>query len=141
MCSKLTKKGCSGVFLPNFEQTSYVAHASIAYFVLYLFGRHYKMLLQFRFIKKNCLKILEKSLKNILQLLRGLQFDFCYLIRTGIWFGIAEITSIQNSLEAIHFFLFLTGSLLFLGISSKNQNCLWSWNLESKLIWICKTRW
>ena len=104
MCSKLTKKGCSGVFLPNFEQTSYVAHASIAYFVLYLLGRHYKMLLQFRFIKKNCLKILEKSLKNILQLLRGLRFDFCYLIRTGIWFGIAEITRYSKQFRSYSFF-------------------------------------
>ena len=49
------------------------------------------MLLHFTFIKKNGLIILAKFLKNILQLLTGLQFDICYVIKTRVGFEIKEI--------------------------------------------------
>ena len=35
-------------------------------------------------MKKNCLTILAKFLKNILKLLAGLQFDICYAIKTRV---------------------------------------------------------
>ena len=35
--------------------------------------------------------ILAKFLKNILQLLAGVQFDICYVIETRVGFEIAEI--------------------------------------------------
>ena len=41
---------------------------------------------------KNCLIILAKFLKNILQLLTGLQFDIRYVIKTREGFQITEIT-------------------------------------------------
>ena len=50
------------------------------------------MLLHFTFIKKNCLIILAKSLKGILQVLTGLQFDIWYVIKTRVGFEIAEVT-------------------------------------------------
>ena len=40
--------------------------------------------------------ILAKLLKNILQLLTGLQFDICYVIKTRLRFEIAEITRFLN---------------------------------------------
>ena len=50
------------------------------------------MLLHFTFIKKNCLIILAKFFKNVLQLLAGLRFVFCHVIKTRVRFEIAEIT-------------------------------------------------
>ena len=49
-------------------------------------------MLNFHFFRKGSgtLIILAKFFKNILQLLTGLQFDICYIIKTG--FEIAEIT-------------------------------------------------
>ena len=41
---------------------------------------------------KNCLIILAKFLKKYLQLLTGLQFDICYVIKIRLGFEIAEIT-------------------------------------------------
>ena len=43
-----------------------------------------------------------KILKNILQLLTGLQFDICYVIKTRVGFEIAEITRLLIILAAIH---------------------------------------
>ena len=43
------------------------------------------------FKKKNCLIILAKFLKNILQLLTGLQFDIYYVIKARVGFEIAEV--------------------------------------------------
>ena len=40
--------------------------------------------------------ILAKFLKNILQLLTGLQFDICYVIKTRVGFEIAEMTRFLN---------------------------------------------
>ena len=53
-------------------------------------------------MKKNCLIILVKFLKNILLLLTGLQFDVCYVIKTREGFEIAEITRFLTTLAAIH---------------------------------------
>ena len=50
------------------------------------------MLLHFTFIKKNCLIISAKFLKDILQLVTGLQFDICYVIKTRVGLENAEIT-------------------------------------------------
>ena len=52
-------------------------------------------------MKKNCLIILAKFLKNILHLLTGLQFDICYVIKTRVGLKIAEITRFSDYL-AIH---------------------------------------
>ena len=60
------------------------------------------MLLHFTFMKKNCLIILVKFLKNILLLLTGRQFDVCYVIKTREGFEIAEITRFLTILAAIH---------------------------------------
>ena len=43
-------------------------------------------------MKKNCLIILAKFLKGILQLLTGLQFDICYVIKTRVGFETADVT-------------------------------------------------
>ena len=40
--------------------------------------------------------ILAKFLKNILQLLTGLQFDICYVIKTRVGLEIVEITRFLN---------------------------------------------
>ena len=40
--------------------------------------------------------ILAKFFKNILQLLTGLQFDICYVIKTRVAFKITEITKFLN---------------------------------------------
>ena len=53
-------------------------------------------------MKKKCLIILVKFLKNILLLLTGLQFDVCYVIKTREGFEIAEITRFLTILAAIH---------------------------------------
>ena len=50
------------------------------------------MLLHFTFIKKNCLIISAKFLKDILQLVTGLQFDIYYVIKTRVGLENAEIT-------------------------------------------------
>ena len=47
-------------------------------------------------MKKNCLIISAKFLKDILQLLTGLQFDICYVIKTRVESGIAEIKRFLN---------------------------------------------
>ena len=47
-------------------------------------------------IKRNCLIILKKFLKDILKLLAGLQFDICYVIKTRLEFEIAEMTRFLN---------------------------------------------
>ena len=54
-------------------------------------------------MKKNYLIILAKFLRNILQLLTGLQFDICYVIKTRVGFEIAETTRFFTVLAAIHF--------------------------------------
>ena len=41
------------------------------------------------FIKKNSLKILAKFLENIFQLMTGLQFNICYVIKTKVGFEMA----------------------------------------------------
>ena len=40
--------------------------------------------------------IFKKFLKDILKLLAGLQFDICYVIKTRLEFGIAELTRLLN---------------------------------------------
>ena len=42
-------------------------------------------------MKKNCLRILAKLLKNILQLFTGLPFDICYVIKARVEFEFGEI--------------------------------------------------
>ena len=61
------------------------------------------MLLHFEFI--NCLIILAKFLKSILQLLAGLQFDICYVIKATVGFEIAEITRFINYFSSYSFAL------------------------------------
>ena len=41
----------------------------------------------------------------------------------------------------VHFFLFLTGNILFWKFVPKIKIICWSWNLESILTWICRIRW
>ena len=48
--------------------------------------------MHFAFVKKNCLIILAKFLKNILQLLAGLQFGIYNVIKTRVGFKIRETT-------------------------------------------------
>ena len=55
--------------------------------------------------KKNCLIILEKSLTNILKLLKGLQFDICYVIETRVGFKVAEIARFINYFSSYSFAL------------------------------------
>ena len=55
------------------------------------------------FIKKNDLIISAKFLKDILQLLTGLQFDVCYVIKTRLGFETAEITRFLNYLSSYSF--------------------------------------
>ena len=50
----------------------------------------------FYIYKKNWLIILAKFLKDILQLLAGLQFDIGYVIKTRVGFETAEIARILN---------------------------------------------
>ena len=45
----------------------------------------------------------------------------------------------KNSMLMFIFFWFQPEVYFFFLICSKNQNC-WSWNLESRLIWICRIR-
>ena len=52
--------------------------------------------------KEIYLIVLVKFLKNILQLLTGLQFDICYVINTRVGFEIAEVTRFLNYFRAIH---------------------------------------
>ena len=56
-------------------------------------------------MKKNCLIILAKLLKNILHLLTVLQFGIYYVIRTRVGFEIAEITRFQNYFRSYSFAL------------------------------------
>ena len=49
--------------------------------------------------------ILAKFLKNILQLLTGLQFDICYVIKTIVGFKIAEITRFLSYFNSYSFAL------------------------------------
>ena len=56
-------------------------------------------------MKKNCLIILAKFLKNILQLLTGLQFDICYVIKTRVGFKIAEVTRFSDYFSSYSFAL------------------------------------
>ena len=49
--------------------------------------------------------ILAKFLKNILQLLTGVQFDICYVIETRVGFEIAEITRFLNYFSSYSFAL------------------------------------
>ena len=47
-----------------------------------------------------------KILKNILQLLTGLQFDICYVIKTRVGFENAEITRLLNYFSSYSFALY-----------------------------------
>ena len=49
--------------------------------------------------------MLAKFLKNILQLLTGLQFGICYVIKTRVGFKIAEITRFLNYFSTYSFAL------------------------------------
>ena len=49
--------------------------------------------------------ILAKFLKNISQLLTGLQSDVCYFIKTRLGFEIAEITKFLNYFSSYSFAL------------------------------------
>ena len=53
--------------------------------------------------KKNYLRILAKFFKNILQLLTGLQFDVCYVIKTRVDFEMVEITGFLNYFSSYSF--------------------------------------
>ena len=59
----------------------------------------------FTFIKKSCLTILAKFSKDILQLLAGLQFAICYVIKTTVGFQIAEIRRFLNYFSSYLFAL------------------------------------
>ena len=59
--------------------------------------------MHFIFIKKNCLRILAKLLKIILQLFKGLQFDICYVIKARVEFEIGEILIFLNYFSSYSF--------------------------------------
>ena len=54
---------------------------------------------------KNCLMILAKFLRNILQLLTELQFDICHVIKARVGFEIAEMTRFLNYFSSYLFAL------------------------------------
>ena len=47
----------------------------------------------------------------------------------------------KKSQSHVHFFVFSTRSIYFFKFFPKIQIVCWSWNLEPRLIWICKIRW
>ena len=56
-------------------------------------------------MKKNCFIILARFLKNVLQLLTGLQFDICDIIKTRVGFKIAETARFLNYFSSYSFAL------------------------------------
>ena len=54
-----------------------------------------------------------------------------FKLKIGIW-----LIRIWKFNSDVHFFSWSTGSILFLEICFNNQIDCWSWNLESRLIWI-----
>ena len=55
--------------------------------------------------KVELLNILAKFLKNILQLLKVLQFDICFVIKIRVGLEIAEITRLLNYFRSYSFAL------------------------------------
>ena len=55
--------------------------------------------------KVKLLNILAKFLKNILQLLKVLQFDICFVIKIRVGLEIAEITRLLNYFRSYSFAL------------------------------------